>query len=256
MSSAIESSMIAPTSVHKVLLVEDDPVQQAVVRNFVERIPELELKAVVACPFEAHELLTTSTIDILLLDIGLPRTSGFELLKQLVSKPQVIILTGDARHALEGFEHGVTDLLVKPYSFERFLRAIYKAMTLHGQQMTAVDTTETHGLKGHLNVRSGRRLLRIPLASIRVAEAVGNYTKLHLEDGIVIANCTMKRMEELIPGTAFTRTHRSYIVANDFVQGYDRDSVYTYTGEIPIGALYRKQVQSIFGNGINASNDV
>jgi DNA-binding LytR/AlgR family response regulator len=232
------------------VVVEDDPVQTELLRHLVRHIPELGNVKFCSSSEEAIGVLSAGSADLLLLDIGLPGLSGFQLLDELPTPPQVIITTGDDQHALEGFERGVVDLLVKPFTLERLLRSVRRAAARASTSGVQADTvTEVSSSSTTLSVRSGRRTLRIPAAAVLMAEALGNHVKLHLKDRIIVVNCTMKRMESELPTDRFIRVHRSYFIAIEIVLEVISNTVFTKLGEVPLGALYRKNLRDRLASG-------
>lgn len=225
------------------LVVEDDPVQTQLLRHLVRQIPELRDVKFCSTSEEAIGVLASGDMDLLLLDIGLPGLSGFELLDQLTSPPQVIIITGNDQHAFEGFERGVVDLLVKPLTLERLLRSVRRAVarTVPGR-VQADNVRDENSSSITLSVRSGRRTLRITAASVLMVEAYGNYVKLHLKDHIIVVNSSMKRMESVLPKDRFIRVHRSYFIAINNILEVMPNIVFTQLGEVPLGAIYRKDL--------------
>jgi DNA-binding LytR/AlgR family response regulator len=226
------------------VVVEDDPVHAQLLRHLIQHTPELGPVEFCSTAEEALGTLSTREVDLLLLDVGLPGASGFELLDQLSSPPQVIITTADGNHAIEGFERGVVDLLVKPFTLERLLRSIHraKARSMAGSVQLPV-APPVQGTAALLNLRSGRRTVRISASTVLMAEALGNHVKLHLKDRIMVVNCTMKKMESELPKDRFVRVHRSYIIAIDSALAVVSNVVFTALGEVPLGAMYRKDLR-------------
>ncbi len=226
------------------VIVEDDPVHAQLLRHLIRHIPELGPVGFCSTAEEALGTLSTGEVDLLLLDVGLPGASGFELLDQLSSPPQVIITTADGNHAIEGFERGVIDLLVKPFTLERLLRSIHRAKARYkASELQQSGTPPVQGTPAMLNLRSGRRTVRIPASTVLMAEALGNHVKLHLKDRILVVNCTMKKMEIELPKDRFVRVHRSYIIVIDSALEVVSNVVFTALGEVPLGAMYRKDLR-------------
>jgi DNA-binding LytR/AlgR family response regulator len=225
------------------VVVEDDAVQALVIKSFTDRIPELGPVEFHADPLTALETIRAGKVDLLLLDIGLPGMTGFELLERLPKRPHVVIITGDSRHALAGFEEGVVDLLVKPFTLERLLRSVRRAASRARKGATEVGPINAPAARTSvLALRSGRRTLRIPASSVLMAEALGNHVKLHLQDRLLVVNSTMRGIEELLPKDRFIRVHRSYIVALDTIVDVMNDTLFTKQGDVPVGTLYRKDL--------------
>ncbi len=230
-----------------VLVVEDDPTCQRIILGLIARLPNLELIGLASDAEQALTFLRKGTVDLMFLDVWLPGLSGFELLATLAPKPVVVITTSDPGHAIEAFRLGVTDLIIKPCSFERFLLAVDRSATvLAGRPARVSARTGGNTTDRLLSLPSGRRSLRIPVRSIRLVEAHGNQVRITLDDRIVSVKCTMQRMEELLCPDGFTRVHRSIIVADRIVKDLDRETLFTEGGEIAIGDSYAKEVRRKF----------
>lgn len=186
----------------------------------------------------------------MLLDIGLPGGSGFDVVKDLPSPPPVVVITGDASHALEGFERGVVDLLVKPMSFERFLLAMNRVRT-HRQPVASRQVVRPQMLmdaeaKEAIMLRSGRRMVRMPLERILVVRSSGDLVKLQLIDTELVVMATMKEIERMLHDKGFLRVHRTCIIAERILREVGRNELYTTVGELPLGAAYRANVRLRF----------
>lgn len=224
------------------LIVEDDPVQQALVRNYVERTSLLKLVGVVPGVDQALRILRSERVGLLLLDIGLPKSSGFHLLGGLSHKPVVIVTTGEPRHALKGFELGVADMLVKPYSFARFLRAVQRALAV--REMRA-DPGPGPGVDNAPSVvlQSGRRSVTVAMDDVLLMESAGNHVRVYLRNGErLIVNTTLEAMAKLLEGKQLLRVHRRFIVSCCAVEAVLDGKVRTPVGLVPIGKSYRQLV--------------
>lgn len=235
---------------YRVLVIGPDPIRSPELCTFIHRIESLKLVAIVAERTDALPLLMESRIDLLVLDLHSEERNVLLFLEELSDPPQVIITTDFEIHALEGFDHGIVDLLLRPFTFDRFQLAIERAGSAMGG--TTHYTSSAAGDRGIdpsiISIRSGRRSHYIQVDSIRLIEAVGNHVRLQLHDREVQANSTMKQMEELLPEIGFTRVHRSYIVADRIVLDLDNETLFTQLGEVPIGAAYRKNVKNSFSS--------
>jgi two-component system LytT family response regulator len=226
----------------RTLIVEDDPVQRIVTRGHVERLPALQLVGVVPDVKEAERSMAEGDIDLLILDIGLPGESGYQFLQRLPSAPATIVTTADPGNALEGFEHGVVDLLVKPFSFERFVQAAQRVgNSLIGKQ--PLDSTPPAIVKPPvICLACGRRLVTLPINDILVLEALGNHVKVDARNERLLATATMKSMERELKGHGFVRIHRRFIVSGGSIEAVVGAEVITQIGAFPVGNLYRRSV--------------
>lgn len=227
----------------RTLIVEDDPVQMAFARNYVERCPLLKWVGSATMINEAQRLLGSVRVDLLLLDIGLAGQNGFRLLDGSSRKPVVIVSTADPGNALKGFDVGVADLLVKPYSFPRFLRAVQRAVFLRDHAKEPLGASASLEEATSIVLQSGRSSVTVLVEDVFVVESAGNYVRIHLRGGERhIVNATMEMMVKLLDGKDLLRIHRRYIVACSAVLAVAEGKVETPVGDIPIGKSYRKAV--------------
>lgn len=222
----------------RTLIVEDDPVQRIITRGHVERLPALQLVGMVSDVKEAERALSEGDIDLLILDIGLPGESGYQFLQRLPAAPATIVTTADPGNAIEGFEHGVVDLLVKPFSFERLVQAAQRA----GNSLIGKRTLQSAASTKTISLACGRRLVAVPVIDILVLEALGNHVKVHTRKERLLATVTMKTLERELEGQGFVRIHRRFIVAAGAVESVVGSQVMTPLGAFPVGNSYRRSV--------------
>jgi DNA-binding LytR/AlgR family response regulator len=238
MASA-ENTVPAPL---RTLIVEDDPVHLVLVRSFVEQLPMLQFMGAVQNVQEAERMLAEMPVDLLVLDIGLPGDSGYRLLERSPLLPAVIVTTGDPGHALEGFEHGVVDLLVKPFSKGRFLQAVHRVQHRLASFARAEALRTPPPPKPSVLLNSGRRTVSVFLEDILVVEAYGNHVKVHLRNERIVVKATMDGISLQLSALEFIRVHRRYIVGCHAVQSVEEGKVVTPVGEVPVGTSYRRAV--------------
>ncbi len=239
------------------LIVEDEPIAQEIIENYVSRLPFLELAGKASNVFEAYDLLSQNTIDLIFCDIEMPQISGLEFLKSLPNRPQVIMTTAFHQYAHEGFELDVTDYLLKPIAFERFLRAIQKVKeklnareTIQQKRMELPQTTpianqpSTHATD-HIFVKEDGKLVKVLFVEIQYVEAMKDYVKIYIEKRFIVTYLTMKKMEESLPASDFVRIHKSYIANLGHIVGISGNMLGLRSKvQIPIGMLYRETLLS------------
>jgi two-component system LytT family response regulator len=226
----------------RTLIVEDDPVQRVVTRGHVARLPALQLVGMVADATEAVRFMNEGDIDLLILDIGLPGDSGYQLLQRLTAVPATIVTTADPRNALEGFERGVVDLLVKPFTFERFVQAVQRVSRDAIEKRALAAARRTTKQDPTICLSCGRRLVTLPVKDLLLLESLGNHVKVHTLNDRLLATVTMKNLEHELEGHGFIRIHRGYIVAESCIQAVEGAQVITTLGRYPLGNLYRRAV--------------
>lgn len=226
----------------KVLIVDDEPLAQKVLQRFISLVDSLELVGLCSNAIEASNALRNQPVDLLFLDIRMPELSGLDLLKIIKNPPKVILTTAYAEHALEGYEFGVIDYLVKPIAFDRFLRAINKVVPTLQASTPPLMPTPVLKPSNYLFIKSDRKIYKIDYPEIKYVEAFGNYVKIHTTHKIVLAQETLTNLEKSLPADHFLRIHKSYIVSIHFINLVDGNSLFVENVELPIGQLYKQRV--------------
>jgi two-component system LytT family response regulator len=223
----------------KCLIVDDEPLAQQVMEEFAGRVPFLEIAGKCSSATEAIEVLRTKTIDLILLDIHMPRLSGLDFINSLQNPPQFILVTAYSEYALQGFNVNATDYLMKPVPFERFLKAVTKAYELYTLRGKSVPDNNSPSERFML-VKSGYQTVKILFDSILYIEGLKDYVKIFTEGKKpVLSLLTMKGLAETLPSNKFMRIHKSYIVAIDRITTLSRNRVMIGEKWIPVGENYR-----------------
>lgn len=231
----------------KCLIVDDEPLALDLLEDNIRRIPFLELRAKLRNPLEAVELLKKEKIDLLFLDIQMPGITGVQFLKTLKDPPMVIFVTAYEKHALEGFELNVVDFLLKPVSFERFLKAVSKANDLYVLKEQA--TTENAKASDHFFVHSEYKLTKIMFKDILYIEGLKDYVKIFTVGNAkpLLTRLNLKQIEEKLSSGKFFRVHKSYIVSIDTIKSVKKTTIYIGDNEIPIGDNYKEDFFRLLG---------
>lgn len=224
------------------IAVDDSPIQLTLLKNYIQKTPNLELLATFANPIEAYHFLQKNSIDILLLDIDMPEMSGLDLLKMLKKQPATILITSKTEFALQAFELDAIDYIVKPPEYPRFLKAIQKAIQF--LETNGKENISNESNASEIFVKVSGKLIRLPLNEILFIEALSDYVLIHTEDKRqYVVYATMKYFEEKLGAYKyFKRIHRSYIVNMQKVKSID-ESQNVLIGEktLPIGNTYREE---------------
>ena len=223
---------------YKCIIIEDEPLAQNILKRYIADHPSLELAAVCNDAMEAQTKLTRQTIDLLFLDINLPKLSGINFIKTLLHPPLIIFTTAYPEYAVEGFELNAVDYLLKPFSFERFLKAVNKAV----EKINASLSRSPDEQNQHIFLKSDKKLHQVDLESIRYIEAIGDYMKVITDSGQLIVNEKMKTLQETLPANLFIRVHKSYIISRKRIKYIEGNYVQVDDKSIPIGITYRTEV--------------
>nr|WKN36531.1 response regulator transcription factor [Tunicatimonas sp. TK19036] len=225
------------------IAIDDEPLALDLVEDFVEKIPFLELVQSFSSALTALDTLQKETIDLLFLDIQMPDISGLQFIKSLENPPKVIFTTAYANHAVEGFNVDAVDYLLKPFTFERFLKAANKA-----QQHIATEQANP-GMppaSSYMFVKSGYDMVKVAFNTVYYIEGLKDYVKIHTDEKTVIALLSMKSLEDTLPAQFF-RVHRSYIINFDHLESVSRRSLLVAKTEIPLGDMYRESFMAKLG---------
>lgn len=220
------------------IAIDDEMLALDLLEDNIKKVPYLELVGKCRSGFEALEIMSTRKVDLIFLDIQMPDISGIQFLKSLTHKPLVIFTTAYEKYALEGFELDVVDYLLKPFSFERFLKAVNKAKELLSVSDKPVMSQEEHQ-SPFLFVKSDYKLIKITIRDILYVEGLKDYVKIFINDKPIVTLMSMKTMEEKLPPSDFIRVHRSFIVNLRKINFIQRSMIRIGNIEIPVGEIYR-----------------
>lgn len=223
------------------IIIEDEPLALQRAKGFIEQLDFLELKAMFNNPIEGMNYLQTNNIDLLFLDIKMNQLSGIQLLESINFEGNVIITTAYDQYALKGFELNVSDYLLKPYDFGRFIKAVDKVRATYLEK-------EPESNKAFLFVKTENRLERVQLDEIIYIEGMGDYRRIHTLHKRIMTLQTFTEFQELISPSVVCRVHKSYMVAIDKIDSIERNRIRIKELRIPISESYRagfmKEIQS------------
>lgn len=226
----------------KCIIIDDEPLARDVVRRYVHMIPALKLTGEFGNAIDAAIFLQDHSADLIFLDIKMPQLSGIEFVKSLRNLPKVIFTTAHKDFAYEGFELDVTDFLLKPIRFDRFLKAVNKALpqkrqVLETQAMTIGEKLNPDN--SFIYLRAERKMKKVLLHDILYIESDRDYLKVFTDQGFVITRQTIASVEAMLCESQFVRIHRSFIVALSKLKSYTTETVQVGDKNLPIGKLYR-----------------
>ncbi|KPM48002.1 LytR/AlgR family response regulator transcription factor [Jiulongibacter sediminis] len=226
----------------KCVVVEDEPLARKLMVEYVNSAPGLDLLKDFGNPLEALEFMRENEIDVLFSDIRMKEISGLTLLKLIKSKPFVILTTAYSEYAIEGFELDVTDYLLKPITFERFLKAVEKVnqRVKEREKAPSVLGTPQNAQEDFIFLKDGSKLMKVNLADILYIQGLKDYVKVMTKDKQIVSLQTMKSLEETLPSKQFIRIHNSTIVAFDAIEEIERDKVKIGKNYFSISDSYKK----------------
>jgi two-component system, LytTR family, response regulator len=215
------------------IIVEDEPLAQERLKDYVLKLPFLHLLSTFDNGLDALVYLRSNPVELLFLDINMGEFSGIQLLETINRKTQVIIITAHHEYALKGFELNVTDYLLKPYSFERFIQAVDKAQSNLSGKVAAPD-------KKFIFIKTEHRLEKVLLSEVLYIEGMRDYRRIHLAARQIMTLRTFRELEQEIPAGIICRVHKSFMVALDKIDSIEKDRIRIRQMLIPISETYKK----------------
>lgn len=226
----------------KCIIIEDEPLAIKVLADYVAQVPFLQLEGSFKDAILATEWLRTNEVQLMFLDIHLPKLKGMAFLKTLVKQPAVIITTAYHQYAVEGFDLNVTDYLLKPIEFERFLIAVNKVRVTNDNKQ---PMTEADEVKDYLFLTVQKKKVKILFSEIYYVESQREYIKVVTEKKEFISRMSTHEIEDLLPGHIFKRIHRSFIISINKLESYTAESAEVNGISIPIGRGYRDIIENL-----------
>ena len=221
------------------LIVDDEPIACEIILHYCSHLSFLNIVAVCGNAFEAKSFLTDNQIDIMFLDIHMPVLDGLSFLKTLKHPPQIIFTTAYKEHAVEAFDLTACDYLLKPFSLERFIVAIDKAVD-------KLSTAGSRTISGngipidHIFIKAEGKIFKISYDELLYAEAKGNYTKVVTSNKTILPAIALSSLEKLLESNSFVRVHRSFIINKSKIDSIEGNSILINKVEIPIGSNYKE----------------
>ena len=232
----------------KAIIIDDEPLARNVIREYSKKIPSLNIVGECEDAISAHQMLQNKKIDLIFLDINMPKLSGIEFLKTLKNPPLVIFTTAYSEYAMDGYELNVIDYLKKPYSFERFCKACFRAEELLILKQSAHKTEGIETPNDFIFIKSDKKTIKVNIADIFYVEGLGDYIKIYVGDKKLVTNLSMKKIENLLPLNQFYRIHKSFIVSINKIESIEGNMVKIHNTKIPVGNSYRQNFMNHIKN--------
>ncbi|WP_207493511.1 LytR/AlgR family response regulator transcription factor [Aridibaculum aurantiacum] len=221
------------------IAIDDEPLALQLINEFASRIPFLSLEKTFTNPDDAHQYLQEHDIDLLFLDIQMPDVNGIQFYRSLSKKPQVVFTTAFSEYAVEGFNVDAVDYLLKPFEFDRFLKASYKAK----EYLEFLSSQELQ--MASIFVKVDYQLMKINLKDIELIEGLDDYIRIHIKPRSVLTLMTLKSLQEKLPAQEFVRLHRSYIIPVSKIESFGKNKLRVSGKEIPVGSSYGEVYQQL-----------
>lgn len=232
----------------KFIIVDDEPLAHEVIEEYCSMLPHLHLEKNCYNAIEAMQFLSENTIDFMFLDINMPKLRGLDFLKTLTKPPKTIITTAYKEHALEGFELNVVDYILKPFSFDRFVKAVNKITDSHTTKTIIKEVSGSRDQSTRIFAKGDKKHHQIDLNDLLFIEAFGNYSKLFLKDEMIVIHEKISHYEEILSPSRFLRIHKSFMVAIDKIKLIEGNRVIIDDHKIPIGQTYKSKINKLYNS--------
>lgn len=233
------------------IVIDDEPLALDLLTDYIEKIPFLKLERTFTNPIEGLGYLQENAVDLVFLDVELPYLSGIEFVKCLQSKPQIIFTTAYEKYAVTGYDLEITDYLVKPIVFERFMKASSKAYSLNKLNRKGTDrpanTSEKEPQPDYIMVKTGYSTIKVNLNDILYIEGLKDYIKIHTSEKTILTLNSLKKIQEILPDTRFVRVHRSFIIALPKIDSIQRSRIVIGKAFVPVGENYKSSFKDLIG---------
>lgn len=225
----------------KYIIVDDEPIAHDIIKGYCDALPNLTFVQHCYDAIEAMECLRNNKVDLIFLDLNMPKLKGFEFLKALQNPPKIIVTTAYQEFALEGYELNIVDYLLKPFSFDRFIKAVNK-ITIKEQTNKPLNISKE---EQSLFLKSNKKRIQVKLNNILFVEAVGNYINVVTKDNEIQVRDKISEILTLLPNKEFFQVHKSFIVAKTHINEIEGNRILIKDFKIPIGKVYKNNVNML-----------
>jgi len=225
-------------------IIDDEPIAHRIIEGYCAELPHLQKIGNAFNAFEASVFVSEQKVDLIFLDVNMPKMTGFEWLKTVAKPPKIIVTTAYKEHALEGYELDVVDYLLKPFSFSRFLKAVNKVGK--SGSTSSSEFPKNHGPKNsRFFLKGDKTYHQIHTTDILFIEAYGNYTKVFFAEEMILSHEKISTLEKVLPKDKFLRVHKSFLVATDKIKRIEGNQIFLQNHKIPIGQTYRSRITAL-----------
>lgn len=230
----------------KYIIVDDEVAAHEIIAEYTKELPQLHFMKSCYNALEAMTYLNNHKVDLIFLDINMPKLTGFEFLKTLKTYPKIIVTSAYSEYALEGYDLNISDYLLKPFSFQRFLSAIQKVSETIPSVINKREEATIEKKISHIFLKDDKKHIQVKVLDILFLEAYGNYVKVHLDDRTIITYQTLSSFTEMLPIDQFIRVHKSFIIAIPKITLIEGNRVTIGGHKIPIGQTYKSTVSKLY----------
>jgi DNA-binding LytR/AlgR family response regulator len=228
---------------YRCLIVDDEPRAREILKRYIEQVPLLTIAGECTNALDALTVLRTDIVDLLFLDVQMPLVTGLSLIRSLKSPPLTVLTTAYKEYAVEAFDLDVADYLLKPIQFDRFLKAVIKAIPAANDSLQEDKAAEmTIPNHNFLYFRADRKMVKVLTRDILYIESLKDYVKIYTDKELIITKYSITALETMLSEESFARIHRSFIIALDKLTSYSADTIELGKVQIPIGRLYKQQL--------------
>jgi DNA-binding LytR/AlgR family response regulator len=226
------------------IIIDDEHIAHDIIKGYCDVLPNMQHMTNCYDAIEALEYLSQYEVDIIFLDLNMPKLKGFEFLKTLKSPPKVIVTTAYSEFALEGYELNIVDYLLKPFSFERFLKAVNKVIGSNHSKTQEI-LQDNKSTTNQIFLRQNKSYSQVNINSILFIEASGNYTKVITTNDTITVREKISDMLESLPSEAFMQVHKSFAIAKTHIESIEGNRIHIADYVVPIGKLYKMNINTL-----------
>ncbi|WP_430965300.1 LytR/AlgR family response regulator transcription factor [Spongiimicrobium sp. 2-473A-2-J] len=224
-------------------IIDDEPIAHRIIEGYCAELPYLQKIGNAYNAFEASRMVTQEKVDLIFLDLNMPKMTGFEWLKTISTPPKIIVTSAHKEFAMEGYEFDVLDYLLKPFSFQRFLKAVNRVNET--KKESAIETSNSGGEQGSFFLKGDKTYHQVHVEDILFVQAYGNYSKVFFKEEMILSHEKISTLENLLPKDSFLRVHKSFIVSLKKIERIQGNQIFIQNHKVAIGQTYRSIVNRL-----------
>lgn len=225
------------------LIIDDEPIAHDIIKGYCDLLPNMKFVKHCYDAIEALEYLREHTVDLIFLDLNMPKLKGFDFLRTLQNTPKIIVTTAYKEHALESYELDVVDYLLKPFSFERFLKAVNKSTKEKSNKLKTVS--HLNNQEEQVFLYTDKKHVQVRLSEILFVEAAGNYCKVILEENQILIREKLSNVLDILASDEFIQVHKSFIISKNKIETIQGNRIHIKEHQIPIGKIYKNSITKL-----------